>query len=240
MKPPPADAYSSRRRACEISRHRFLRTPPLPCRDSATPALIAARLLVKSGMKVIAGQRLARRHPESQRAGCHCGDRAQRERLAPWLDSPARKPISSEAVLEPRSGCAGAGRAGKSDHAARMRTRSAPKSLAEAANGPTTPARRRYPLQEGDRSVTGHPGQPPGGVTVSYFEWVQDSWRKDFWEENEVNRRLEKVMGKAFDDVHSTAKKYSVDMRTGAYILAIGRVAKATEVARHLAVSRVG
>jgi glutamate dehydrogenase/leucine dehydrogenase len=57
---------------------------------------------------------------------------------------------------------------------------------------------------------------------------VQDL-AEDFWEEGEVNRRLEKVMGKAFDDVHRTAKEHSVDMRTGAYMVAIGRVAKATQ-----------
>ena len=66
-----------------------------------------------------------------------------------------------------------------------------------------------------------------GGVTVSYFEWVQDL-QELFWDEEEVNRKLEKMMVRAFKDVHSTAKQYSSDMRTGAYILAIGRVAEAT------------
>jgi len=68
-----------------------------------------------------------------------------------------------------------------------------------------------------------------GGVTVSYFEWVQDL-QELWWDEDDVNRRLEKIMVKAFEDVHSTAKKYDVEMRVGAYILAIGRVAHATEV----------
>jgi glutamate dehydrogenase (NAD(P)+) len=67
-----------------------------------------------------------------------------------------------------------------------------------------------------------------GGVTVSYFEWVQDL-QELFWDEDDVNRRLEKIMVRAFEDVHSTAKKHNVDMRTGAYILAIGRVATATK-----------
>jgi glutamate dehydrogenase (NAD(P)+) len=65
-------------------------------------------------------------------------------------------------------------------------------------------------------------------VTVSYFEWVQDL-QELFWDVDEVHRKLDKVMGKAFSDVHACAQKYSVDMRTGAYILAIDRVAKATE-----------
>ena len=65
-----------------------------------------------------------------------------------------------------------------------------------------------------------------GGVTVSYFEWVQDL-QELFWDEDDVNRRLERVMTKAFADVHATATKYSVELRTGAYILAIDRVANA-------------
>ena len=65
-----------------------------------------------------------------------------------------------------------------------------------------------------------------GGVTVSYFEWVQDL-QELFWDEDDVNRRLERVMIKAFADVHTNAKKHKVTMRTGAYILAIDRVAKA-------------
>ncbi|PYV48666.1 MAG: glutamate dehydrogenase, partial [Acidobacteria bacterium] len=57
-------------------------------------------------------------------------------------------------------------------------------------------------------------------------EWVQDL-QELFWDEDDVNRRLERVMTKAFADVHATATKYSVELRTGAYILAIDRVANA-------------
>ena len=55
---------------------------------------------------------------------------------------------------------------------------------------------------------------------MSYFEWVQDRYGY-FWEESEVNARLEKKMHEAFHDVLRTSKKYNVDMRTGAYIVAI-------------------
>jgi glutamate dehydrogenase (NAD(P)+) len=65
-----------------------------------------------------------------------------------------------------------------------------------------------------------------GGVTVSYFEWVPDL-QELFWDEDDVNRRLERIMVKAFNDVHAMANKHDVDMRTGAYILAIDRVATA-------------
>jgi glutamate dehydrogenase (NAD(P)+) len=65
-----------------------------------------------------------------------------------------------------------------------------------------------------------------GGVTVSYFEWVQDV-QKYFWSENEVVGRLREIMTRAFDEVHSIAINEKVDMRTAALIKGIRRVADA-------------
>jgi glutamate dehydrogenase (NAD(P)+) len=65
-----------------------------------------------------------------------------------------------------------------------------------------------------------------GGVTVSYFEWVQDV-QKYFWSENETVGRLREIMTRAFDEVHSIAIGEKVDMRTAALIKAIRRVADA-------------
>ncbi len=65
-----------------------------------------------------------------------------------------------------------------------------------------------------------------GGVTVSYFEWVQDV-QKYFWTENEIVARLREIMIRAFDDVHEIARSENVDMRTAALIKAIRRVADA-------------
>jgi glutamate dehydrogenase (NAD(P)+) len=64
-----------------------------------------------------------------------------------------------------------------------------------------------------------------GGVTVSYFEWVQDRMGY-FWTEEIVNSRLEQVMVKAFHSVHEMAEEYNVNLRTGAYLVAIDRVAR--------------
>ena len=97
--------------------------------------------------------------------------------------------------------------------------------VAEAANGPTTPD-ADIVLHERGVMVIPDILANAGGVTVSYFEWVQDL-QELFWDEEDVNRRLERVMVKAFSDVHATAKKYNVDMRTGAYIVGIERVATA-------------
>jgi glutamate dehydrogenase (NAD(P)+) len=62
-----------------------------------------------------------------------------------------------------------------------------------------------------------------GGVTVSYFEWVQDRMGY-FWSEQRVNNSLEQVMVKSFEDVAAVAQKYKVSMRIAAYILSIDRV----------------
>jgi len=100
--------------------------------------------------------------------------------------------------------------------------------VAEAANGPTTPHADQVLARKGIMVLPDILANA-GGVTVSYFEWVQDL-QSFFWSEAEVNQKLEGVMRRAFNDVHETSRKYHVPMRTAAYILAVGRVAEATLV----------
>ena len=98
--------------------------------------------------------------------------------------------------------------------------------VAEGANGPTTP--------EGD-AILGDKGVVvipdilcnAGGVVVSYFEWVQ-SLQQLFWEEDDINSRLEKIMIRSYHDVKAKAESLKLDLRTAAQVLGIGRVADAT------------
>ena len=102
------------------------------------------------------------------------------------------------------------------------------KLIVEGANGPTTPEAHKV-LHERGVFVVPDILANAGGVTVSYFEWVQDR-HGYFWEEHEVNYRLEAKMVQAFKAVLETAQKYNVDMRVAAYIVAINRVATVTKM----------
>ncbi|MBI2955953.1 MAG: Glu/Leu/Phe/Val dehydrogenase [Acidobacteria bacterium] len=102
------------------------------------------------------------------------------------------------------------------------------KIVAEAANGPITPMADDVLARKGVFLLPDILANA-GGVTVSYFEWVQDL-QNFFWEEDQVNAKLETMMKRAFREVCETSQKYRVNMRVAAYILAIGRVAEATLV----------
>ncbi|HET9150427.1 MAG TPA: Glu/Leu/Phe/Val dehydrogenase [Gemmatimonadales bacterium] len=96
--------------------------------------------------------------------------------------------------------------------------------ICEGANGPTTANADRI-LDEKGVFVIPDILANAGGVTVSYFEWVQDRGGY-FWDEETVNSRLERIMVQSFDQVTGMADRYGVSNRIGAYMLAIERVAE--------------
>ena len=100
------------------------------------------------------------------------------------------------------------------------------KLVVEGANGPTTPEADEILHKRGIVLVPDILANA-GGVTVSYFEWVQDL-QSFFWSEHEINARLEAIMKRAFNEVLAIHKEKKVDLRLAAYLLAVRRVADAT------------
>jgi glutamate dehydrogenase (NAD(P)+) len=108
-----------------------------------------------------------------------------------------------------------------SENASRLRCR----IVCEGANGPTTAIADEILA---DKKIVVIPDilANAGGVTVSYFEWVQDR-QGFFWNEDLVNTRLEEIMVRSFNAVRAYGEKHKVDNRTAAYMLALDRVVAA-------------
>ena len=96
--------------------------------------------------------------------------------------------------------------------------------LAEGANGPTTPEADLI-LNDSDIFVIPDVMCNAGGVTVSYFEWVQDI-QQFLWSEQQVNQKLEELMFRAFNQVRQFARQRKLPMRTAALSLGVEKVAK--------------
>ena len=107
------------------------------------------------------------------------------------------------------------------ENAAKIRAR----IVGEGANGPTTPEADEI-LHGNGRFVIPDVLANAGGVTVSYFEWVQ-ALQEYFWSEKDVNAKLKELMDRAFDAVYQVHQERKIDMRRAAYVVAVSRVAEA-------------
>jgi len=136
------------------------------------------------------------------------------------------KPITNEELLE--LGCdilvpAALENVITEENAPRVKAR----IVVEGANGPSTPGAREILNKRGVFVVPDILANA-GGVVVSYFEWIQNLHR-EHWDKAEVNKKLEKKMVKAFKDVVEMSREHGVDLATGAFLLAIKRLADAFE-----------
>ena len=135
---------------------------------------------------------------------------------------PGAEPITNEELLQ--LDCDVLIPAAKEDQISRSNAEKIKaKIIAEGANGPVTASADAILEQKGIMVIPDILANA-GGVTVSYFEWVQDR-QGYFWTEERVNRRLNRMMRNAFDNVYGVSEKYKITLRQAAYVYAINRVA---------------
>ena len=211
-------------RGAEGAEHRARAKRPRSCRASATSARSPARSWHQRGVKIVAvGDRYgAIRNPQGiDIAG---PDAARRRRASCCKDFPGAEPIDADDLLT--TPCtvlvpAALERVITGDNAGKLQCR----ILAEGANGPTTPEADAI-LADSDIFIIPDVLCNAGGVTVSYFEWVQDI-QQFLWSEEQVNEKLKELMLRAFQPGAQAGRaSASLTIRTAALSLGVQKVAK--------------
>ena len=183
----------------------------------------AAQLLEEMGSKVVAVS--DSQGGISNKNGISIGSvRTHKEKTGSVVGFPGSKSISNEEILE--TDCTILIPAALENQITKNNAANiSAKLVAEAANGPTTPEADEI-LHKNKIMVIPDVLANSGGVTVSYFEWLQNL-RREYWTEEQVNSMLDKKMTEAFSDVYDAHDKFQVNMRKASIALAVGRVTEA-------------
>ena len=183
----------------------------------------AAQLLEEMGSKVVAVS--DSQGGISNENGISIGSvRAHKGKTGSVVGFPGSKSVSNEKILE--TDCTILIPAALENQITKNNAANvSAKLVAEAANGPTTPEADEI-LHKNKIMVIPDVLANSGGVTVSYFEWLQNL-RREYWTEEQVNSMLDEKMTEAFSDVYDTHDKYQVNMRKASIALAVGRVTEA-------------
>jgi glutamate dehydrogenase (NAD(P)+) len=212
----------------EASRHLGIELPKanVAIQGFGNAGSIAAQLIVEEGATVVA--------VSDSTGGIHNADGLEINKVIKWKQEhgtvqgfPGSKDISNAEVLEVACDIlipAALENQITEKNAPNIKAR----LIAEAANGPTTPDADEILWKRGVFMIPDILCNA-GGVTVSYFEWVQDL-NRDHWSEAEVNEKLKGIMVKAFQETLAIARREQCYMRTAAYLLAVQRVADATQM----------
>jgi glutamate dehydrogenase (NAD(P)+) len=212
----------------EASRHLGIELPKakIAIQGFGNAGSIAAQLISQEGATVVA--------VSDSTGGIHNADGLEVNKVIKWKQEhgtvqgfPGSKDISNAEVLEVACDIlipAALENQITEKNAPNIKAR----LIAEAANGPTTPDADEILWKRGVFMIPDILCNA-GGVTVSYFEWVQDL-NRDHWSEAEVNEKLKGIMVKAFQETLAIARREQCYMRTAAYLLAVQRVADATQM----------
>jgi glutamate dehydrogenase (NAD(P)+) len=203
-----------------------LKTATVAVQGFGNAGQFAAQLIEEQGAKIIAVS-------DSQggvynKNGLQVGTlRKHKEKTGSVVGFPGAKSISNEDLLETE--CTILIPAALENQITKKNAgKTGAKIMAEAANGPTTPDADDI-LYKNKVLVIPDVLANGGGVTVSYFEWLQNL-RREYWSENDVNERLDRNITKAFLDVYETHEKYGVNMRKASTLLAVNRVVEALKI----------
>ncbi|MGH8611550.1 MAG: Glu/Leu/Phe/Val family dehydrogenase, partial [Gammaproteobacteria bacterium] len=187
---------------------------------------VASKLLRDTGAKIVAVSNASGGIHDEAGMDIDALIAMPRDRASLPSDAPGRRITNAELLELPVDILIPAATDGQIHAANAVNIRA--KMIIEAANGPTTAEGDRI-LRERNIYVVPDIVANSGGVIVSYFEWVQDL-QSFFWEEAEVNSRLERIIKRSFQEVAALQAKESISMREAAYVLAVTRVVEATTV----------